>query len=231
MRSRGGSGEELFLRRWRLRNFKSVEDQELSFGPLNVLVGSNSSGKSSLLQSIVLWVQAAQAQSSGLPFPLNGPLMRLGNFDDVVHADAIEEGATLGIGGEFGISFPRGFRARPETAQSTFRGAQVKVLWEVDLGKEQTSEELGSAGVRSVRWSVEAADEERSSVEISTVITPTGIVSGETEAAHRSILGRAGEPIPAEDRIWIGTNSRSIELVSLEAGVPVDVLVEQSVTE
>ena len=37
----------------RIKNFKSVRDQEINLAPLTVLVGKNSSGKSTVLQSIL----------------------------------------------------------------------------------------------------------------------------------------------------------------------------------
>ena len=49
-----------FLESWRMENFKSIKSAEVTFKPLTVLVGPNSAGKSSLLQSILLFAQNAQ---------------------------------------------------------------------------------------------------------------------------------------------------------------------------
>ena len=49
------------LLRWRVRNFKSIGTADLELAPLTVLVGANSTGKSSLLQSMLLAAQAAGA--------------------------------------------------------------------------------------------------------------------------------------------------------------------------
>ena len=48
------------ITKWKLANFKSVRRQtELSLGPLTILAGPNSSGKSAVLQSMLLISQTA----------------------------------------------------------------------------------------------------------------------------------------------------------------------------
>lgn len=69
------------LKRWRLQNFKSVRDAEIELRPLTVVVGANSAGKSTLLQSIRVASQAIGA--SGALYPLNGRGIRLGTVADV----------------------------------------------------------------------------------------------------------------------------------------------------
>ena len=72
------------LKSWLLRNFKSVKDSgEISLSPLTVIAGSNSSGKSTLLQSILLVAQTLTSSVSERTFLLNGPMVRLGTFTDI----------------------------------------------------------------------------------------------------------------------------------------------------
>lgn len=71
------------LRSLELKSFKSIADGAVEFKPLTVLVGMNSSGKSSLLQAIRFLSQTAQAHKTGIEVPLNGTKVRLGTFDDV----------------------------------------------------------------------------------------------------------------------------------------------------
>lgn len=71
------------LRSLELKNFKSIADGAVEFKPLTVLVGMNSSGKSSLLQAIRFLSQTAQAHKTGIEVPLNGTKVRLGTFNDV----------------------------------------------------------------------------------------------------------------------------------------------------
>ncbi len=88
------------LTQWRMRNFKSVEAAQVDLAGLTVLVGANSAGKSSLIQSILLFVQAQEArQERPDNFPLNGQWVRLGSFDEVLFAGSraaqVELGGTV----------------------------------------------------------------------------------------------------------------------------------------
>ena len=85
------------LRSVRLTNFKSVQDQQVTLRPLTVVVGANSSGKSTLLQSILLLAQAAESGVPGDVFPLNGPLTALGDFGDVLNASVDPRQDAMGI--------------------------------------------------------------------------------------------------------------------------------------
>ena len=71
-----------------VENFKSLASGKVEFKPLTVLVGMNSSGKSSLLQAVRFLSQTAKAQKTGTEVPLNGTKVRLGTFDDVRTAGA-----------------------------------------------------------------------------------------------------------------------------------------------
>src|SRR5437879_2602805 len=94
--------ESIPLQRWRIQNFKSIREAELRLAPLTLLVGANSSGKTSFIQSIMLVAQAAQAGNQGASFPLNGPLVAVGGFDEVRYAHA--DGAAIGVGGTLFLS-------------------------------------------------------------------------------------------------------------------------------
>ena len=71
------------LRSLQIVNFKSIAHARVEFKPLTVLVGMNSSGKSSLLQSIRFLSQTATTHETGIEVPLNGTKTKLGTFDDV----------------------------------------------------------------------------------------------------------------------------------------------------
>lgn len=70
------------LRRIELQDFKSVAQASVELRPLTVVVGANSSGKSTLLQSILSVTQAVRAGTGTAEFPLNGEFVRLGTFDE-----------------------------------------------------------------------------------------------------------------------------------------------------
>lgn len=72
------------ITKWKLFNFKSIQEEtELAFGPLTILAGSNSSGKSTILQSMLLISQTLSSKVSSRSVVLNGPLVKLGQFDDL----------------------------------------------------------------------------------------------------------------------------------------------------
>ncbi|MCY4176328.1 MAG: AAA family ATPase [Acidimicrobiaceae bacterium] len=71
------------LRSIEVTNFKSIAHGKVDFRPLTVLVGQNSAGKSSLLQTLRFLSQTAATSKSGIEVPLNGTKLRLGTFDDV----------------------------------------------------------------------------------------------------------------------------------------------------
>lgn len=67
-----------------LSNFKSIGDEiTVDLGSLTVMTGANSSGKSTLLQSLLLLGQTVRYAGKERQLVLNGPLTRLGEFADV----------------------------------------------------------------------------------------------------------------------------------------------------
>ena len=76
-----------------------VEYQELQVGAEGgscvrsapLLVGANSAGKSAVLQSILMVAQSVQSGASTGMFGLNGPLVNLGTYEDIQHADSGDE--------------------------------------------------------------------------------------------------------------------------------------------
>ncbi len=65
-----------------LKNFKCFEEVEVEFAPITLLTGANSSGKSSLIYSLLAMLQTEQ-------FPLylspNGKYVDMGSFKEMVH--------------------------------------------------------------------------------------------------------------------------------------------------
>ena len=67
-----------------LRHFKCFELLRLPLSPLTILSGANSSGKSSVLQALVLLHQTMREQEWSTRLMLNGDVIRLGTVADVV---------------------------------------------------------------------------------------------------------------------------------------------------
>jgi energy-coupling factor transporter ATP-binding protein EcfA2 len=92
------------LTRVQLKNFKLHADTSIEAAPITVFIGPNSSGKSSIFQSLLLWRQAASRNSSslcmGVPrtVPTDGQpylfpqdqLIDIGEFGQVVRHDERE---------------------------------------------------------------------------------------------------------------------------------------------
>jgi predicted ATPase len=73
-----------------VKNFKRFIDQKISFNHLTLLSGLNSTGKSSILQSLLLLRQSHQQNNlSGLA--LNGDLVNIGTAKDALNVKAIKD--------------------------------------------------------------------------------------------------------------------------------------------
>jgi predicted ATPase len=87
----------------RLENFRLFRDSGwFTIAPLTCLVGRNSSGKSSIISSILLLKQSVEQEGTGWgpttpPLVLNGQYCDLGNYVDVIHNHRESE--------EFSLSF------------------------------------------------------------------------------------------------------------------------------
>jgi hypothetical protein len=73
------------LRQLTFNNFKTWERAELGFGKLTGLFGTNSSGKSSLLQFLLLLKQTKEATDRAISLDFNGPYVTLGVYRDMIH--------------------------------------------------------------------------------------------------------------------------------------------------
>jgi len=73
------------IKKWKLKNFKSVcQETTLEMAPLTIFAGANNSGKSTLIQSILLTVQTIQSPVHSKSVVLNGHISKFGNFKDIV---------------------------------------------------------------------------------------------------------------------------------------------------
>ncbi len=91
--------------------FKSLRDeQSIEIRPLTILAGANSSGKSSILQPLLLLKQTLEESYDPGPLLLNGPNVRFSKMDQLLwHSDGEAQSA-------------RTFRVRLATAETSERG-------------------------------------------------------------------------------------------------------------
>ncbi len=77
------------ITKWKIFNFKSIrQETELALAPLTLFAGPNSSGKSTVLQSILLISQTLSNKVGSRSVVLNGAFAKLGQFDDLRSVDS-----------------------------------------------------------------------------------------------------------------------------------------------
>ena len=88
------------ITKWKLGNFRSIRDYtELDFASLTLFSGANSSGKSTILKSILLIAQTLSHKDHSRPLVLNGDLIKLKNFNENISDNSTSK--VLVIGFEF----------------------------------------------------------------------------------------------------------------------------------
>jgi predicted ATPase len=85
----------VLIHRIHLKNFKSVVNAAADLKALTVIVGSNSAGKSTLMQSLLLLSQSMGAAQRSNHLSLNGPLVDLGYMGDVKNHRADSKDSVL----------------------------------------------------------------------------------------------------------------------------------------
>jgi predicted ATPase len=73
------------LSRLKFKNFKSWPEADIEFGSITGLFGTNSSGKTSLIQFILLLMQTKDGTDRGISLDLNGTFVNLGVYHDIIH--------------------------------------------------------------------------------------------------------------------------------------------------
>ena len=85
-----------------LMTFKCFERLRLPLGPLTLLSGTNASGKSSVMQSLVLLHQSFLEDANSFRISLNGDMIKLGTVTDVVDQVTGKNSILLGLADEEG---------------------------------------------------------------------------------------------------------------------------------
>jgi predicted ATPase len=86
------------LKSWYIQNFKAILDSgKLKLAPVTVLAGRNSSGKSSLIQSILMIAQTLGNRLPDRALLPNGPIVQLGTFEDILSEQTNLRAITVGF--------------------------------------------------------------------------------------------------------------------------------------
>src|SRR6266853_5638457 len=84
------------LKSWSIENFKPIVNSgELKLAPVTVLAGRNSSGKSSLLQSILMIAQTLSNQVPDRALLPNERIVQLGTFEDILNENSGSRNITV----------------------------------------------------------------------------------------------------------------------------------------
>ncbi|RYX80109.1 DUF3696 domain-containing protein [bacterium] len=125
------------LTRWSVQNFKSLSRTELALSAINVFAGANSSGKSSLIQSILLIKQTLQYAPQQRAIALNGPIVKLGGFDDVKNTFAPDQFISMGWSID-GPALGRAPRALGHWGRPSIRAVDCECFWDVPPPKKNS---------------------------------------------------------------------------------------------
>jgi predicted ATPase len=85
------------LSKLQLKRFKTFHEEEIELGRITLLTGANSSGKTSILQSLCAITQGREGIGFPFDFRLNGPLVRLGDFRNVINGHSVKGSFDIGI--------------------------------------------------------------------------------------------------------------------------------------
>ncbi|RWO43109.1 MAG: DUF3696 domain-containing protein [Mesorhizobium sp.] len=144
-----------------LRNFRAHRDHRFDFRRINLFIGTNNSGKSSILSAINLIAQTYLAsRGNSSPLVLNGPYEELGTFQDVVHGNNVRTPIGFDIGiDRYDISFDVKFRLQRrelEISRFTLHEDRQEIFSyqirgeksEIKLQKRPIETILGTKGIR-----------------------------------------------------------------------------------
>ncbi|MBX9686641.1 MAG: AAA family ATPase, partial [Candidatus Obscuribacterales bacterium] len=85
------------IRKWEIGNFRSIEANcELELKPFTLFVGPNSGGKSNVFRSILLITQTLRNVHTDRTLVLNGGLVKLGRFSDLLNQSSQRDELFIG---------------------------------------------------------------------------------------------------------------------------------------
>ena len=242
------TGHPYKLRQIGLRNFKSVAEADVDLGPLTVVVGANSSGKSTLLQAILALAQAFRSNTAENELPLNGDLVQLGTFSDTKNYLETQPDGQIEISfgyttettiqvGERGMRLARSLRRLAEaTASETGEGlveSYTKLEWHVNLN-DPPDKNLSNSGflqISSMRLKIERVEPESGKrIELLSCSLPN-LTTGSSASGESALSGdRTRHPLrerieaSGQVRHWNSEEEYPVDAVQLQGRLPRDLM-------
>lgn len=119
-----------------IENFKSyVNKQYIRFADLSVLLGANSSGKSTALQALLVLKQTMECNSPDEELLLSGKYVALGDYDDVI-SDSEKDFFSFTV-----------ILGQDENTENTLAGDKFQIKWKFKRGEDSTSASLDSIDI------------------------------------------------------------------------------------
>jgi len=103
------------LKRMTVRNFKSLREVSLDLKPITILLGKNSTGKSSIMDALLLLKQTVESRDVYMPLTPRGNHVDLGGYRDFVNGHHLETDVEIDL--ELQIN-PRWFARRDRFGSS-----------------------------------------------------------------------------------------------------------------
>lgn len=154
-----------------MTNLLAFKSLRLGLAPLTLLSGANSAGKTSVLRSIALLRQSADARTLPEALVLNGSLVRLGTGRDILHSDA-------------------GVRGRGNAVTIRIElSAEDRWCWEAEYEREADALHLLSAPVSGLPPELEVGFQYLTADRLAPAVT----YPKSHEATTRRFLGPRGE--------------------------------------
>jgi predicted ATPase len=150
------------ITKWNLTNFKSIRlNTELELSPLTIFAGANSSGKSSVLQSMLLIAQSLSNRVESRPIVLNGVMVNLGQLDDLKSAGSGLDRISIGFTAkpvlfQSHLSDTR-FRIKNRPARLSMSNAIDSINCSLEFGSEPTNGEFNILQIHPRLYSTEIA--------------------------------------------------------------------------
>ena len=224
------NGHPYRLRRIELRDFKSVAQATIALRPLTVVVGANSSGKSTLLQSILAIAQAVRSRTASAEFPLNGEFVRLGTFEETRNFLAAQSNGPIEVA--FCLADSRSHRTQsPQHRGGPIRDrAMTELIWRAYLSNatDQAKSRGGFARIQSLQIELETINpdsDERTvvlSCDVSHLDPDADFVDVTDYYGRRARPPIRGRAIAVRGRVqdWELGTSGPVDAVVMSGGLP-----------
>lgn len=227
------------LRKWRLGSFKSIaKSVEIDLAPLTVVVGANSSGKSTLIQSILMMAQNSLRSDEKSPpktqgiFELNGPLVQLGTMKETCCDLLPIKKYLIEVGGEwFAGEKNILMRDSDEAITGSARVGEQSLEWNVNLSPVNKMIDSGLAVLQnsSAKYFKRGILQGECTVNLSKAKN-VDLIKSKYELFSFSHSAKSLDHIEATAELD-QTNSSRLHAVSFQVGLPTTGLVKKNVVK